>query len=212
MTCKHCCGADHFFDKKSATKEMNKYKRKGPRKSTKKLLQSLKHTGFQGKTLLDIGGGIGAIMWAFTQEGGKHITDVDSSSGYVEVAQSHAEELNIRHANFIIADFNDVHDEIEKHNLVTLDKVVCCYPDYKTLLSNAMSKTTDTLAITMPLGGLVSKTLEKLTGLYFSFKNNPFRTYIHDPIKVQAYIESGGFRLVHGEMSFPWLIRVYKRV
>ncbi len=211
MTCKHCCGADQLFDLKSAQKEMKKYKKKGAGKSTRKLLSLMYSLNQKNQTLLDIGGGIGAIQWAFMENGGNKTTDVDSSSGYLHVAQEYAAEKGFD-TEFKMADFNDVANEVEAHDIVTLDKVVCCYPDYKLLLGNALDKADKALAMTMPLGGFVSKALGQLTRAYLMIKKNPFRTYVHNPSEVQSFIESKGFRLSSKGFSFPWLVRVYERI
>ena len=211
MGCEHCCGADRLFDLKSAQKELRSYKKRGPRGSTKKLLSLLSVYDQKGKSLLDIGGGIGAIQWEFVKRGGNKTTDVDSSSGYLSVASDYAKEINHNFSSFIMSDFNDVHKELGRHDIVSLDKVICCYPEYKNLLGNALDKTDTVLALTMPVGGWVSKILAQFTKLYFILSNNPFRTYIHSPKMVHEFIESKGFSQSGKAFSFPWLVRVYER-
>ena len=211
MSCNHCCGADMLFDLKSAQKELRSYKKKGPRKATKKLLSLLSAYDQKGKSLLDIGGGIGAIQWEFVGNGGSKTTDVDSSSGYLAVASEYSKEINHELASFKMSDFNDVHDELARHDFVSLDKVICCYPEYEILLGNALDKTGTALAMTMPLGGWISRLLAQFTKVYLVLKKNPFRTYIHSPKKVHDFIESNGFRLSERSFSFPWLVRVYER-
>jgi len=211
VSCEHCCGADRLFNLKSAQKELLSYRKKGPRKSTKKLLLLLSGYDQKGKSLLDIGGGIGAIQWEFVNNGGVKTTDVDSSSGYLSVATGYAREIKHEAASFRMADFNDVHEEVDRHDFVSLDKVICCYPDYKKLLGNALDKTGTSMALSMPLGGWISKFMNQFTRVYLVFKKNKFRTYIHSPKKVHAFIESRGFRLAEKSISFPWLVRVYER-
>lgn len=211
MGCEHCCGADMLFDLKSAQKELRSYKKRGPRKTTKKLLALLSGYDQKGKSLLDIGGGIGAIQWEFVRNGGIKTTDVDSSSGYITVASDYAKEISHNDANFKISDFNDVQEELDRHDFVSLDKVICCYPEYKNLLGNALNKTGTAIAITMPLGGWLSILFAQLTTIYLILRKNPFRSYIHSPKQIHNYIESSGFRLSEKALSFPWLVRVYER-
>ena len=212
MSCEHCCGADKLFNQKSAQKELRTYKKKGPRKSTKKLLSLLSDYDQKGKSLLDIGGGIGAIQWEFVRNGAIKTTDVDASPGYIAVASDYAKEINHEAANFKMSDFNDVHEELDRHDFVSLDKVICCYPDYKKLLGNALNKSGTALAMTMPLGGWFAKLLNQLPNLYMLLTKNPFRSHIHSPKNVHDFIESNGFRLSEKSLSFPWLVRVYERI
>lgn len=211
MTCRHCCGADQVFDLKSAQKEMKSFQKKGASKSTKKLLYLMAKYNYSGKSLLDIGGGVGAIQWEFFQFGGAQTMDVDASQGYIKVASDYAQKNNFN-ARFEFGDFNDVSEKIDQHDFVTLDKVICCYPDYQLLLGNALSKTNEVIALTMPIGGPISKFFAFLSRVYMKIKGNPFRTYVHDPKKVHDFIESKGFQLSEKGSQLPWLMRVYERV
>ena len=213
MTCNHCCGADRFFDLKGAQKRMKNYKRKGAGKSTKKLLKLLSTQNITDKTLLDIGGGVGAIQWNFLEKGGKNTMDVDASNGYIDVAKSYAAENDfVEKAQFLNGDFVDMSEEISAYDFVTLDKVVCCYPDYHSLLGLAIQKCNNTIALTFPLAGPISKITAVFENIYFTFKKNPFRTYIHSPDDIEKFILSKGFKIVSKKVSFPWHVRVYQNV
>ncbi len=213
MTCIHCCGADKLFDLKGAQKEMNKYKKKGAGKSTSKLLKLLSLQDLNGSSLLDIGGGIGAIQWRFLLGGGANTLDVDASSGYLEVAKSYATEHGfMEKAQFMLGDFVDRSDDIRAHDFVTLDKVICCYPDYRSLLERALKRCNKTILISYPLGGPISKMVAYLNKIYFYFKKNPFRTYIHTPAEVEKFIASQGFYPVQKSVVFPWHVQVYSKI
>lgn len=212
MTCNHCCGADMLFDMKSAQKEMKRYKRKGVKKVTDKLLKLLFQQNIKGSTLLDIGGGVGAIQWRFLKNGGKATIDVDASQGYLNVAKSYAKENYILDkTQFYHGDFIDVADEIDSCDFVTLDKVVCCYPDYKSLLSLALQKCDRAIALSFPFGGPISKGVALVMKLYLYIKRNPFRSFIHAPEEIEKFILSSGFEIAKKSTSFPWHVRVYKR-
>jgi magnesium-protoporphyrin O-methyltransferase len=213
MTCNHCCGAEKLFDLKSARKEMKKYRKKGPGKATRALIaQTFKNVN-SNATLLDIGGGIGSIQWAFFEKDGLSAIDVDASQGYLDVAQSYAKEMNYENkARFVHGDFVDQHDTITKADFVTLDKVICCYPDYKSLLKHATEKCDDTLGLVYPLGGSVSKMFALFSKVYFHLTKNPFRTYIHSPKEVEEFIYRQGFELVRKSKKFPWHVQSYRRV
>lgn len=213
MTCKHCCGADQFFDLKIAEKKMKSFERKGAGKATKKLLSLLLQLDLKGKTLLDIGGGIGAIQWFFLENGAKKTMDVDASNAYIKVAKAHAKKNDlVDKTQFLTGDFIDKATEIHAHDFVTLDKVVCCYPDYKSLIGQALEKCTDTIALTFPLGGPLSKIIALVENIYFSFKKNPFNTYIHSPRDIEEFIISKGFAPVQKRISFPWHVQIYSKV
>ncbi len=212
MSCDHCCGADQLFDLKSAEKEKKKYLKKGPRGVTRKLVDQLSEFRGSTSTLLDIGGGIGVLQWHFLERGGQSSTQVDASSGYLEVARHLAEEKELEgKSQFLHGDFVDIADQVKPHDWVTLDKVVCCYPDYHQLLHLATEKSNRYLALSFPMGGPIARFIRLFGVLYMRIKNNPFRPYIHPKKDLEKTIESAGFKPVVKTTHFPWNVQVYER-
>ena len=213
MNCEHCCGADSFFDLKKARTQLKRYLKKGPLKSTKKLLEGLEDQNFNQKSLLDIGGGIGAISWHFLQQGGRKITDVDSSKGYIRIAKENADRNGWSdQCEFLFGDYAEISEKITNHDFVSLDKVVCCYPDYKLLLKASIEKCDQILALTFPLGGPIAEFLNLLSRLMLKMSKNPFRPFIHPPKAIRAFIVSSGFKPIHRSISFPWHVEIYHRI
>ena len=213
MTCTHCCDTNKIFEKKKAEKELNLYIRKGPKGATKKFLKALSRITKRDKTLLDIGGGIGIIQWEFLKEQARSTTDIDAAGGYLDVARTVAREFKyLEKTNFIQEDFNDVAADLDKYDFVTLDKVVCCYPDYEKILLNATAKSNGYVALSYPISNLFSKLLNGVGRLYFLIKKSEFKTYIHPSKKVEQLIVNQGFRLHYKGISFPWNVQVFERV
>jgi len=208
----NCCGAERLFNLKMAKKELKKYKKSGAGKSTRALNAAISATEFKDKTLLDIGGGIGAIQWHFLAHGGAKTTDMDYSDGYLEVAREYAIENDWDdQTTFCQGDFMEASGGIEKHDFVTLDKVVCCYPDYEGLLSKALSKTNHTIGLVYPLGGVVSRIVVFFAKWFLRLIGNPFHPYIHPVASVRQVVLDDGFETVHSSVSFPWHVEVYRR-
>ena len=63
-----------FYDEKRASSDLRKYRDKGPIPSTQALIEALKAEGIEGMTLLDIGGGIGAIQHELLDAGVTRVT------------------------------------------------------------------------------------------------------------------------------------------
>ena len=212
MPCEHCCGADQVFDLKTAKKERKRYFKKGPKGATKKLIEALANIPAKDKTLLDIGGGIGILQWNHLKENGLATTHVDSS-GYQTIAKEISNEMGFANrSQFLFGDFVEIQKEIKPHDFVTLDKVVCCYPDYKKLLIAATKKCDETLALSFPMVGFIAKAFQKLGGLDMKYiERSAFRPFVHPVHKIDEVIRSNGFYLASQTMSFPWHVRVYKR-
>jgi magnesium-protoporphyrin O-methyltransferase len=86
-------------------------------------------------TLLDIGGGLGGIQHALLAGGVVQATYVDASSAYMKAAREEAIRREIdEQITFLHGDFVDLAEEIPSAEIVTLDRVVCCYDDMQALV------------------------------------------------------------------------------
>lgn len=126
MNCCQCQGIEELFSQKYVSKELARYRSKGPDKTTIMLTEALKVEGVNGLKLLDIGGGVGAIQHELISAGVDQATDVEASSAYLDAAfeeaqrQGHADQISYHYGNFI-----DLADNIQPADIVTLDRVIC---------------------------------------------------------------------------------------
>src|SRR5512145_1173554 len=124
MNCQ-CQGIEELFDERSVAQEVKDYHRKGPDKTTRWLLAALKEAGVQGLTLLDVGGGVGAIQHDLLANGVQSGIDVDASTMYLQAARAEARErglsdrLRFWHGNFV-----ELAGQLEPAGVVTLDRVI----------------------------------------------------------------------------------------
>jgi tRNA1(Val) A37 N6-methylase TrmN6 len=208
----HCCGADLFFNKKKAIKEYRKYLKKGPVKATAKIIQQLQEQDIEGKSLIDIGGGIGAIQWWFLQSGGKESIDIDASTGYLKQAQEHANQNDWQDkAQFLMGDCIEVYPQVDEAHFITLDKVVCCYPNYIEILSATCDKAKENISLSYPMDGLIAQVLRYFGVLFFIITNNPYRPYVHPVKEIRNLFEQQGYYRVAHDKVFPWHVETYAR-
>jgi 2-polyprenyl-3-methyl-5-hydroxy-6-metoxy-1,4-benzoquinol methylase len=76
-----------FYNARKAASELRRYRRKGPIPSTRMLINALKTEGVEGATVIDIGGGIGAVQHELLAAGAAHLTSVDASDAYIQTAR-----------------------------------------------------------------------------------------------------------------------------
>ncbi len=69
MSCAQCQGIERMFDRRAAERELRQYRAAGPGGTTRLLIDALKAEGVAGLTLLDIGGGVGAIQHELLRAG-----------------------------------------------------------------------------------------------------------------------------------------------
>ncbi len=208
----HCCGADLFFDEKTARKQYRQYLKKGPGKVTTRMIRHLGPISLSEKSLLDIGGGIGALQWWFLEKGGKETTAVDASSGYLTQAETHAGQHGWgERARFVFGDFAEIHMQLEPADILTLDKVVCCYPDYQMILESACQKSTQYISLSYPMDGILSKIVALVGLISARWKGISFRPYIHPVSKIRQVFEQHGWNRINHSFAFPWHVETYQK-
>ena len=94
--CSHCRDAGTFFDHKTARKELRRYIKKGPKKSTRLLLDQIRKSEVTGKTLLDIGGGVGSITFELMRAGISRSVHVDASEAYLKAVKIEAQKRYLK--------------------------------------------------------------------------------------------------------------------
>ena len=75
-----CCqGVDEMFGERTARHDLRRYRKRGPSKPTRVLLAALRREGIESASVLDIGGGIGAIQNELLDAGADRVTSVEAS-------------------------------------------------------------------------------------------------------------------------------------
>ena len=141
MPCNCCEVTDHAFTEAEARANVKNYHRRGPANQTKLILEAIRSLGLRDALLLDVGGGIGVIHHELLGNVVREAIHVDASSAYLKVAADEARRRgHSEDVTFIHADFTDVAPDLPQVDMVTLDRVVCCYPDFRRLLRAAAEK------------------------------------------------------------------------
>jgi hypothetical protein len=152
-----CCKGqayDRMFDAKTASRQLKSYERKGATGATARLLSGVREalgTAPGDFTHLDIGGGIGVLQHELAADGATQITAVDASGPYLALLRQAADTRGYgdRQLRFE-GDFTAVEDQVAPATVVTLDKVICCYPDMDELVRASAAKATTIYAIVVP--------------------------------------------------------------
>lgn len=212
MPCNCCEITDNAFSEAEARAEIRSYRRRGPMSQTKLILEAIRSLGLKNAHLLDIGGGIGAIHHELLKDVAYEATHVDASSAYLKeakqetVRRGHAEQVT-----FIHADFTDVASGIPTADIVTLDRVVCCYPDFRRLLKTAAEHSAGALAFTYPRETWYLRIGLKLANFFQQLRKDPFRVFLHPVSEMDTLIRAQGFKRVSRRHLFVWEMALYQR-
>jgi magnesium-protoporphyrin O-methyltransferase len=180
---------------------------------TRLLLGAIRSLRLKDASLLDIGGGIGAIHHELLNDVAGEATHVDASSAYLrEAKQEAARRGHSERVNFIHADFTDVASELGTADIVTLDRVVCCYPDFRRLLQAAAEHSQRALALTYPRETWYLRFALKIANLFQRLRRDPFRVFLHPIADMDALLKRQGFQRVSLRRLFVWEIALYQRM
>ena len=180
---------------------------------TKLILEAIRSLGLKNVNLLDIGGGIGAIHHELLKDVVQKATHVDASSAYLKEAK--AETVRRGHServHFVHADFTEIASELPKADIVTLDRVVCCYPDFRRLLTAAAEHSQRALALTYPRETWYLRIGLKIANFFQKLRNDPFRVFLHPVHEMDALLNAEGFQRVSIRRLFVWEVVLYRRV
>lgn len=212
MTCRQCQGIETWFSSKRVAKELKRYRERGPDKTTRMLIDALKSEGVDGMTLLDVGGGFGPLAHALLGAGVVTALNVDASPDYIEAAREEAERQGYSdRASHRYGNFVDLASDIGPADLVTLDRVICCYHDMETLVGLSAARA-------VRLIGLVYPRDTSLVRIGFRFLNfglwiarNLFRVFVHRSDAVEAVLREAGFERRSYRRTPIWQVVVYGR-
>ena len=204
--------AERQFTEQIAARDLESYLTKGPGATTRLLRDGLLDAGQVDGAVLDIGAGIGALTFEMLEAGATRAIAVDASPAYIATASREAARRNRLDAiQFICDDFLDAAPQIPPAAIVTLDRVVCCYPASVPLLTAALRHAERHFAFSYPrdfwhvrIWNAILNGKRRLTG-------NPFRTYIHSASRMAQVVTDAGFRLVSHHVTWVWSVDVYAR-
>ena len=212
MPCNCCEITDNTFSEKEAKAQLREYRRKGPAKQTRLILQAIRSLKLKDASLLDIGGGIGVIHHELLEDIANTATHVDASSAYLKEAKIEtARRGHSEHVTFIHADFTDVESNLPEADVVTLDRVVCCYPDFRSLLMASANHSQRALAMTYPRETWYMRMALAILNWFQRIRRDPFRVFLHPISEMDSLLRQEGFERVTLQRLFVWEMALYQR-
>ena len=212
MPCNCCEITDNAFSEKEAKSQLKEYRRKGPARQTRLILEAIRSLGTKNISLLDIGGGIGVIHHELLDDVARTATHVDASSAYLK--QAREESARRRHServNFVHADFTDIANDLPETDVVTLDRVVCCYPDYRRLLTASAGHSRQALALTYPRETWYLRIGFPIMNFIQRLRRDPFRIFLHPVSEMDSLLRQEGLKRVALRRLFVWEMALYQR-
>ena len=213
MSC--CCvasgGIGRFFGH-FARRYRRRYEKRGLEATQRQLVEGLRQAGFEGARLLEIGCGVGYLHQQLLRDGAMRALGVDISEAMLVQARELARAAGLAdRAEYRQGDFVELAGDIGPVDVTLLDKVVCCYPDAEALVTKSLAKTRRVYALTYPRDHVFSRVGTRGLNVFLWLMRSAYRTYVHDPRRIEAWITAAGLKKRYENRTFIWLTQVYMR-
>ena len=210
-----CCDPVSYrrlFNSKEASRRLRRYRRSGLDRLARGVVDHLAERGVEGGSLLEVGGGVGEIQIEMLRGGVDSAVNIELSDAYEKAARDLLHEAGFgSRVERRIGDFVEAQDEIGSADIVVLNRVVCCYPWMKRMMSAAVDKTDRFLALTFPRERWFMKASIKLGNWWWSLRSCDFRAYVHPISEIQSIAIEAGLEVTHRERTLGWQGMVFER-
>jgi SAM-dependent methyltransferase len=185
---------------------------------TGRLVSALARQGLEHRTVLDVGCGTGDLALASLQRGAERASGIDLAPGAIDQARTLAGERGLAdRASFAVGD--GAVEPLTRHDVVALNRVLCCYPRVDRLLANSLGATGSVYAYTAPVHtgtmGLLNRVFVAMSNRWYRLRARKFRgfqAFVHDLDAVDRTIAAAGFRRVHvSRERVVWQLAVFSR-
>jgi SAM-dependent methyltransferase len=211
-----CCPS--FFDANQrkfcdavARRDLERYRTRGPDQTTRLLRDAILGAG-HATTVLDVGAGIGALSFELLAAGAERATAVDAAPAYLAAALEEAGRRNVSHRlDLVHGDFVSVVEDLMQADVVTMDRVVCCYPAYQPLLEAALRRSRRLFAFSYPRDRWYVRAAVGVQNLVRALFRDPFRGFVHSARSMEALLEQHGFVRMRRHETLKWSADLYGR-
>jgi 16S rRNA G966 N2-methylase RsmD len=203
-----CCtprGYRQLFSEKSAHAAATTYRKKGLDRVSKRIVQLLLAEGVEGKTVLEVGGGVGAIQLELLRAGAARATSIELTPTYEAAAASLLEEMGMaERVERRVIDFVEAGEDVPRADIVVLNRVVCCYPDMPRLVGTAAGHARHTLVLSFPRQRWWTRTVLAMGNIGLRIARREFHVFLHPPSGIRETAEKQGLKLSSDRAGLFW--------
>jgi magnesium-protoporphyrin O-methyltransferase len=201
-----------MFDAGAARSDARAYRKKGLDPTAGWIVAFLKARGLDGQTVLEVGGGVGAIQVELLRAGAARAVNVELSSGYEAAARALIAEAGLDgRIERRVMDFAREARTVAPADLVLLHRVVCCYPDMQALVGAAAARAHRYLALSFPPDAWWARLGLWAENRWRALTHDDFRACFHPPADILAVVEAQGLRIARQRRRGFWHAVVFER-
>lgn len=211
MSCN--CGLDEIFTNDVSKRDARKYRRRGLDVRARRMLQALeKRVGLSGRSTLEVGIGTGGFTIEMLRRGTTASIGVDALANQLRQAQRLAEEAGVAdRLKLRQGDFTEIADEVAPADVVVLDRVVCCYPNWHSLLDEVTTHARTAIVMSYPRASWYNRIWIKSANLAMRALRRAFRLHLHSPADMRGLLQRKGFSTEVIGYRLPWELLIATR-
>jgi hypothetical protein len=211
-----CCSANsacaEFFGERIARRALRRYRKKGLDEDARRMVAWAGEAGLDGVSVLEVGGGIGAVAARLLHQGAERAVNLEVAPGWEPFARSLAAAEGIEgRSAFRVGDLLLDPDVAEPADVVALQRVVCCNPEGVRLAGLAAGLTRRVLVLSYPRDAAWTRWGVAAANLLERLRRQSFRAFVHSPTAILAAAVAEGLELVHRERGTVWEIAALRR-
>jgi magnesium-protoporphyrin O-methyltransferase len=181
--------------------------------ATRELIAVIRGEGIQGARLLDIGAGVGAVHITLLEAGAATAVDVDASREFLAAARAEAQRRGLDgRVDYRYGDVVEVAPDLPPADIVTMDSVICCYPNLAALLGAAVRTRPRVVGITYPRDTWWMRLYMHAYNAVMALRRQMARYFAHRHANVNRLMAAAGYRNVHEGGIRPWRVVLYRRL
>jgi len=210
-----CCppkGYTKLFSKRAARRDGKRYEEKGLDETAAEMVGFLREQGIEGSSVLEIGGGVGAIQLELLAAGAELATNLELSPEYEATAEELVRERGLE--GRVERRLGDVVQEPSlagEADAVVMHRVVCCYPDYDALVGAAAERARRYLVMSFPRPRWLIRVGLGALNVGARLLRWEYRTWVHAPEALVAAAERRGLTLAGETRGRIWQVAALER-
>jgi 2-polyprenyl-3-methyl-5-hydroxy-6-metoxy-1,4-benzoquinol methylase len=210
-----CCspiGYRRIFSEKRARAAARRYCAKGLDSTSGRIVDLLLKHGVEGMTVLEIGGGIGAIQIELLRAGANHAVSVELTPTYEEAASRLLREESLLDCvERRVLDFVAAGADVEAADIVVMNRVICCYPDMPRLVGAAADHCRGMVVMSFPKRTWWTRVLLSVGNFGLRVTRREFQVFLHSPDEIRYTAELQGLRASATQRGLFWEIAAWER-
>ena len=138
---------------------------------------------------------------------GLRTADAAREQLHASLERMQVDQIDLIHGNIATMD-----QEIPPAEVVTLDKVICCYDDMPGLVQASLVKSRKLHGLIYPRDNWLVRAVFGFDNLISRLQGSDFRTFVYPTKEVDGLIRGNGFQMLSRRNSAGWQVVVYGRV